>query len=232
MLLCLALSFTAKAEWFEIDARGKVVAVSKLAKQGKISVFIVSTTWCAPCVGLKKRLKATEFDMSKVDFYYMVVADETIGSTWEQTNFGSSWRDIEGLNGFPMIYITAQTTNIVSKFSAEEDNKYERVVKVVNSLLLDGKNFSDENLLDKVVGIKSLNTHSEKTNVRVQLFITKNLPQKLDMPKFDMGVVTLERVGNNFILYVDSIKDMNDAKSIVTDAKQMGFKDASIVVNK
>jgi hypothetical protein len=132
----------AKADWYEIDARGKVVPISKIAKIGKISVFMISTSWCAPCIGLKKRLQATEFDMSKVDFYYVLVADNQTPD-FEKSNAYETWRRIEGLEAFPMIYIAAPTSNIVSKLGKKEYNPYEKIIQVVNGLLEDSEHFKN-----------------------------------------------------------------------------------------
>lgn len=130
-----------KANWYELDARGKVVPVSKIAKVGKISVFMVSTSWCGPCIELKLRLKATQFDMDKIDFYYLLVADNDTPN-YEKSLAYETWRRVERLEAFPLVYITAPTTNIVSKFGKEESYKYERILKVIKGLQEDSENFN------------------------------------------------------------------------------------------
>src|ERR1017187_8484453 len=59
------------------DAPYKCYSFSRIAKAGKITLFIVSTHWCAPCIDLKNRideaLKSNIIDPKQVDVYnYMV----------------------------------------------------------------------------------------------------------------------------------------------------------------
>lgn len=155
----LSFNFTLKANWYEIDARGKVVPIGKVAKLGKISVFIISTSWCSPCIELKNRLKAKQFDMDKVDFYYILIADAEM-KNYEKSVAYEVWRRIENLEAFPMIYITAPTTNIVSKFGKEEYNKYDRILKVINGLNEDSENF---NLNVMLMDYNKTNTDPKKS---------------------------------------------------------------------
>lgn len=116
----------------EIYTNGKIVPVSQISQIGKISVFIISADWCAPCKGLKKHLENTKF-AKNVDFYYVEIANQEMKEFKESEEF-KFWSRIEGLESFPLIYITAQSTNIIAKFSTESDNMYEKIIDITNSL--------------------------------------------------------------------------------------------------
>lgn len=136
-----------KADWYEINAEGKVLSFSRIAEPGKVSVFIISTNWCRPCMSLKNQLMNTPFDMTRVDFYYVEMAGDLKYHQIKNSLSYEIWRKVEGISGWPSVFIAAQTTNIVSSFSVEEAYPYERVVKVVEGLQNDGSNFHKQILM-------------------------------------------------------------------------------------
>jgi thiol-disulfide isomerase/thioredoxin len=141
---CLAQKTT--SNWYEIHTNGKIVPIGKIAKPGKISVFIISASWCGPCKGLRKHLEATRFDENLVDFYYVENQEGNLEAhkRYEKSIPYKIWTKIEGLETYPLIYIASQTTNIVSKFGGDEEKKYEKIVEIVNALLIDGANLSSD----------------------------------------------------------------------------------------
>jgi thiol-disulfide isomerase/thioredoxin len=150
IILCLK-PFTARADWFEVNCTGKVLAVSRIAKVGKISVFIISTPWCAPCKMLKDKLMDnSDINMELVDIYYVLMTDNNDYDELKQTESYKVWREVEQLDAWPYVYITAPTTNIVSNFSpTKEKNTYDRIMKVINALGENTNNFNDQIVADQ-----------------------------------------------------------------------------------
>ncbi len=143
------ISTSCNANWYELNTNGQVISYSRIAKEGKISVFILSTNWCSPCKALKQRLQDTSFDIDKIDLYYVNMSGDMKYEQLKRTNGYQIWRKIEQINSWPTVYIAAQTTNIVSSFSAEEEPyPYDKILRITKDLIEDGKTF-DENTMYK-----------------------------------------------------------------------------------
>jgi len=141
------ISTSCNANWYELNTNGQVISYSRIAKEGKISVFILSTNWCSPCKALKHRLQDTPFDKDKIDFYYVNMSGDMKYEQLKHSNGYQIWRKIEQINSWPTVYIAAQTTNIVSSFSAEEEPyPYDKVVKITKDLIEDGKTFDESTM--------------------------------------------------------------------------------------
>jgi thioredoxin-related protein len=113
VILLLGFSIKAHADWYEVNSFGKVPAVSKIAKIGKVSIFIVSTNWCAPCKALKEIIKAKNYNMNDVDVYIIDMAP--VGYRFKQVEEDPSyqtWLSIENLHKWPTVYVTAQTSTL------------------------------------------------------------------------------------------------------------------------
>ena len=142
LTLSLCIPIVCLGNWYEITTNGQVISYGKIAKEGKVSVFILSTNWCSPCAALKKRLQDTKFDQRKIDFYYVNMSGNMKYEQLKQTNGYQIWRKVEQINSWPTVYITGQTSNIVSSFSAEEEAyPYDKIIKITNDLLIDGQLF-------------------------------------------------------------------------------------------
>jgi hypothetical protein len=135
LLITLSLLFisnSARSDWFQIDAKGSLIPFSKIARPGKVSVFIVGITGCSPCIVLKESLWGDKtMDLTKVDFYYVNLASGISQEELNQTSGYKLWRQIEKLEAYPYVYILSPTTNIISRgnFTASV------VKKNINSIL-------------------------------------------------------------------------------------------------
>lgn len=109
------------ANWHEINAFDQTVAFSKIAVLGKISVFVVSTAWCAPCKALKQSLLTVNKKYENfIDFYYV---DMSQGHRYEDLKKTDAYfyaRMYDRLKEWPRVTITAPTGSIVKNFSQED----------------------------------------------------------------------------------------------------------------
>ncbi len=137
-VLLLGFSINAHADWYEVNSFGKVPAVSKIAKVGKVSIFIVSTHWCAPCHALQEAIKDKNYNMNDVDVYIIDMAPA--GYTFEQVKNDPSyktWLSIENLQKWPTVYVTTQTSTLKGFFGKIGGDKTlaEDIHKMVTDLL-------------------------------------------------------------------------------------------------
>ena len=155
----LSLCISTKADWYEIDAWDKVINFSSVAKYGKVSIFILSTSWCVPCKILKDVLKNQNYDMSKVDIYIINMAPE--GHTFEELKKTKSfkiWQGIEGLKSWPTVYITNQINNIKAVFNdkGDDDDLISRINRIVNSYLENQDYYNENSILPVISNEKVL----------------------------------------------------------------------------
>ncbi len=154
---------SSKADFFEIDAYGKVVSISKMARVGKISIFIISAKWCGPCKTLKRKLLNSNLDMETIDIWYINMSGKHNYSDVKKTEAYNSWRLHESLEEWPTVYITSPNTNVVKKFSGssliKEDKIrefhskaprnitiYENILRIIKILKKNSSNF-DKNMV-------------------------------------------------------------------------------------
>lgn len=146
LFIILIFSFKSYSQYnhfTEIKTNGKVPAIGKIAKLGKISIFIIGAEWCSPCKGLKKRLEESKINNKKVDLYYIEISSTKDYKLFEKSNEFQFWTKVEGLETLPLIFITSQSSNILAKFSTEEQDIYKRIIETVESLILDTKELSN-----------------------------------------------------------------------------------------
>lgn len=150
LLVFLIFSFLSTnlfADWFEINVYDKVIPFGKVAHQGKVSIFILSTPWCGPCQILKKALREQGYNMEAVDIYYVNMAPKNSGfKELKRKKSYYVWRNIEGLEMWPTVYILNQSTNIKAIFTdkGKDRDLVSRVNRIVNNLISKNKYFSTE----------------------------------------------------------------------------------------
>lgn len=167
---CLAvLSFNSVAQrgpasnWTVINAYGKILSIGKVARPGKISVFIVSTYWCPPCKALKKNLQQqTGSQMANVDFYDIQMATDQDGKNYSYADLKTTiayrmWRQLELLKEWPLIYITSPTTNVVKKFSPGDltsGSALGKILEVIQKLQQPSQGFHEEYLVQEATYVE------------------------------------------------------------------------------
>lgn len=181
------------ANWYSIELKGALIPFGKIAKVGRVSVFIVSTPSCAPCKVLKANLYGDKsFNMQKIDFYDVNIASGITEKELRNTTEYRLWRQAERLESYPYIYILSPATNVVARgtFNASE------VKHNINSLLeafqgFDEKsmlaydyqvmNYSHEDLLANLEGRSSLDSQSQVSNenreTNTQAGVNKDIPR-------------------------------------------------------
>lgn len=123
------------SNWFNINTFDSTIAFSKIARLGKISVFVVSTAWCAPCKTLKAALKQQTQFASKVDFYDINMCYQRKYSELEKVDAYAYARIYDRLKEWPRVVITSQTGSIIKSFSAV-DLEEERIKKRLYDLYM------------------------------------------------------------------------------------------------
>jgi thiol-disulfide isomerase/thioredoxin len=107
--------------WHAIETFDSTIAFSKIARLGKISVFVVSTAWCAPCRVLKRDLLAVNAKyQSQIDFYYINMCAKQPYDALKNTDAYFYARMFDRLKEWPRVVITAPTGSIVKQFSQED----------------------------------------------------------------------------------------------------------------
>lgn len=126
---------TTRLQWKEMDAFKKTISFSKIAKTGKVSVFVLSTPWCGPCKELKEQIAKHPELSEKVDFYYINMAPTS--SHYKEMEDSPAYKficHIDRLKEWPRVIITSQTGSIVKSFSAT-DLKRECQERSLNNLV-------------------------------------------------------------------------------------------------
>lgn len=116
LLFFLTNTLDTKADWFKLDINGELIPFSKIAKEGKISVFIVCIPRCPPCEVLKDNLYSDKtIDLNKVDFYDINLTTKITEEQRKAQKTFAIWQEAEKLKGFPYIYILSPVLNITSR---------------------------------------------------------------------------------------------------------------------
>jgi hypothetical protein len=137
----------AVAEVFHIDAKQKSVSMGRLAKIGRVSVFILTAPdYCAPCRILERKLNLEiEIDSfpKRVDFYFITVDDKTLKH--DRLSF-ITWQNMDqAIKMLPSIFIFSPTGNDVVKIQGYDDQKYQRMKEIIAQLieLSEGINYKE-----------------------------------------------------------------------------------------
>ena len=127
--------------WYNINSFNKVISFSKLSKPNRISIFIISTDWCAPCKALKEKLYNTNFENINIDFYYVSLSGNHSYNEVKKTKAYKMWRYFERIEEWPTIYIYSPTTNFIKKYSGTslikegyKKGTYNKTIEIINRL--------------------------------------------------------------------------------------------------
>ncbi len=247
-LFVFILMKTSKADYFEINSYGKVVSISKMARVGKISIFIVSTDWCAPCKVLRNKLLKSKLDMKTIDIWYINMSGGHSYKDLKKTKAYSSWRLHERLSEWPTVYITSPNTNVVKKFSStslEQEDKirkfnskpqrnitvYKNILRIINILKRNSKAFN-ENIVMVSLKKDTDNDTSKKVknnNIEKKDTITDTSKKVKDnnIEKKDTITDTSKKVKDNNIEKKDT-NIINDT-STINNIKEK--KDSNIMID-
>jgi len=147
--------------FYEIKLFNKVLAYSKIAKEGRTSVFMISTPWCGPCRALKNQVNGVNENYPNTDFYYVNMAYGHRFDDLKRSESWEVWQAMERVNQWPAIVIISPTNNIIKRYtetSLEEEgykgSTFDRMVEILG-ILQDYSKFYNDNLL-----VTSLNDNS------------------------------------------------------------------------
>ncbi|MEL6699662.1 MAG: LysM peptidoglycan-binding domain-containing protein [Bacteroidota bacterium] len=137
---------------FEINSTRKSLAFSKVARVGKVSLFILSTHWCKPCYYLKDDLKALiregKIDQNYVDIYYCMLTENTSQSL-ESLNMKGAYRNYKYVDllteSFPTTYILTPTTNC---YAIVKGHRTEEIYKHIGNLVRASKEYFNADYLE------------------------------------------------------------------------------------
>lgn len=231
---CVAQKDTVLVDnWYEVNAYGKAVAFSKVAKEGRISVFIVSTTWCKPCIELKNNLFSSLDQYPDVDFYYILMNGSTKHNykDLKETAAYDVWMKTELLKEWPTVYVLAPTTNVVKKFNPttirEEGytkGMFQRTVDIIEKLRINTTNYSDDLLITEiekepyVISKATSNSETEKNaTATADNYITHTIEQGDNLTK----------ISKKYNVTADEIKEWNNLNSV--DDIKIG---ETLIINK
>lgn len=113
--------------WYNIETFGSSIAFSKIARLGKVSVFIVSVPWCGPCKTLKKQLAQQNPHPEQVDYFYVNMSAEHPFKDLKEEDAYYFTRYYDRLKEWPRVIITSPSGSILKSFSQED--LYEECLK-------------------------------------------------------------------------------------------------------
>lgn len=210
--------------WYEINAYGKAVAFSKVAEEGRISVFIVSTTWCKPCIELKNNLFNSIDEYSDVDFYYVIMNGNHNYKELQKTAAFDVWRKTELLSEWPTVYILAPTTNVVKKFTPTSLTKegytkgmFQRTVDIIEKLRINTTTYSNDLLITKI----DKKPYSTSKEVSTSEVTDKSIKHKIKQGD------NLTKIAKKYKVSTDEIKKWNKLNSV--DDIKVG---ETLIINK
>ena len=221
----------AMADLYEIEAGGKILSYSQIAQPGKISIFILSTDWCAPCKVLKAKLEDESLDMKIVDLYFVNTSKGMNYKEFVNTSAFKYTNTIEGVKGWPTVFIAAQSTNVVSSFSVEEFDPFERIKRAISNLIKDGGDFDASILLTEFQHkATKLNKASEKTyTIRIGYF--ENVKPNLEVYDDIQKMLIINPDGKNTVVSYGSFINKKEANESLKYLKELGYSDAYIDTN-
>lgn len=122
----------------ELKFEEKSFVFSKIAKPGKVSVFILSTSWCAPCLLLKNSFedafKNHSFYSKDLDVYYCNLSNKKYSdfNKLSKNKGYINFKEIDQLTSvFPTSYILSPTTNCYTIISG---NYPDSIFSIINDL--------------------------------------------------------------------------------------------------
>lgn len=185
-------NFNVKSEgslaWQEINTFDKTISYSKIAKTGRISVFILSVWWCGPCKELRDSLSKSSHLSEFIDLYYIDMCAEHEYKELKETDSYFFYRAYDRLKEWPRVIITSQTGSIVKSFS-HSDLKRECQERTLSNLVFNEKstsaNINIEELKEKVTNEcssismydKSLEIINRLIEFKDKFHIEKNIEQ-------------------------------------------------------
>ncbi|MCI5091624.1 hypothetical protein [Phaeodactylibacter sp.] len=194
------------------DAADYTYGFSKYAKPGKISLFIISAHWCAPCYALKNKLEE-DLKSGKINPEIVDVYDYTLTKskreTLEDLRQKPSYRHTSMIDKltkvFPTTYITTQTTNC---YTIVEGSKYDDILKHISDLMSVNKYFNINSFQGRVSSVNvppSIPNQAlleENTQLKTQI---QELESQLDLRSHVNPPFTHYSNEYNQVLQVDEI---------------------------
>jgi hypothetical protein len=183
LLTFLTICTKSYGHWYELNVDGLLIPFSKIAKEGKVSVFILGTPSCGPCHRLKTDLKAEgDFDMNKVDFYYVNMAHSIKEIELEYMPSAKIWKGTTGMNAFPQTFILDPVTNIVTRGNFTFDvikNNVQQLVKLFAGIKLDEVTIRENSKPKKLSLVLNNEPLSQNSNLN-QLVSSKTIKNQVE----------------------------------------------------
>lgn len=186
-------------------------AFSRYAKPGKITLFITSAHWCAPCKRLIDRIenayRSREISIYDVETYIVKVTTSN-HDTKKVLNKRSGYKMLKEIDlltkSFPMTYICSPTTNC---YNVVEGLKYEEIMTDITTL---------KSMKDKYFDPNYLRTNSGKQHDYAFLF-EENTRLKSELATLRKqvkgGIINQASYNNANLIKIDEINfAMNDAR--------------------
>ena len=127
--------------FLDIDSSEGVISFGKIAKIGKISIFVISTDWCIPCKHLKKKLEHEPPLKKDLDIYFVNLSSGKDYDELKKSKSYAMWRFFERIEEWPTVLIYSPTGNLIKKFNASslkkenfEGSIMDKIVQVLNRL--------------------------------------------------------------------------------------------------
>jgi hypothetical protein len=126
----------AKAEYYELDISDRSICFADYAKWGRVSVFIISTHFCPPCIALKTRL-LQQYEADKtVDIYYCYLSKDNSDKHYQKRESFDIWQQVDvATKVYPTIYLFSSTRNLFSFYQGYSDESYKDLSESMDFLI-------------------------------------------------------------------------------------------------
>ncbi|MBT7144742.1 MAG: thioredoxin fold domain-containing protein [Bacteroidetes bacterium] len=109
----------------------KVIDFSSYAQKGKISLFVISNHWCAPCDRMKEDLRNANYDMKKVDLFFLMMSKDAKDKKYKNRNSTKQWGYMEGVTMFPTSFLYGPSTNQIYRYTGYKFEKIDADIKLL-----------------------------------------------------------------------------------------------------
>ncbi len=120
------------ADVIHLDGTACYYPPAKLAKVGKVSVFVYGASWCAPCHLLENRFTEERlFPDSMVDYFFIEIANQKSKRNPSLQNFIVS----DSINILPHILIYSPKVQLVGVMKKYNDEVFSAIVSTVQNAI-------------------------------------------------------------------------------------------------
>ena len=216
------------------NAGEHMYAFSKYAKAGKITLFITSASWCAPCKVLTQNLEEA-FENGRIDNEHVEVFILKFRGNLKQMNTQRGYQMLKEIDlltkEFPTTYICSPTTNC---FNVIKGNKLEEILDDIDFLNEARIKYFNNNYLITTRESETYTSNQTETNYQYDNQQNTNQDSKGSLIKkiiLDMNNENTIRMVINFENKLTKDESNIFFSKILQDKKTIYIQDADLYIH-